>query len=268
MLTQLGLRHLSPLAGAAISVPTAALLMIVVGMVALSGQPIVWAAVPIFVAVGLLFPSAVTVLTFESNRMLGPVITGTLSNLAPIFAVTLAFVMLGEPLHATQLGGLAVIVAGVAMLTVSRGAAAGHWRSWYLLLPFLGAAMRGLVQPTIKLGLQIWPSPFAATLFSYTVSALIVLAAMRWRSGSFVAAAPLRGRLWFVGTGLSNGMAVLLMYAALARGPVALVSPLVATYPLVTVALSALVLGRSDGGWRLALAVALTVVGVALLLAG
>ena len=80
--------------------------------------------------------------------------------------------------------------------------------------------------------------------------------------------APLRGRLWFVGTGLCNGMAVLLMYAALARGPVALVSPLVATYPLVTVALSALVLGRSAGGLRLPFAVALTVAGVALLLAG
>ena len=175
MLTQLGLRDLPPLAGAAISVPTATVLMVVAGSVALWGQPVIWAAVPVFVAVGVIFPGMVTVLTFESNKVLGPVITGTLGNLAPIFAVTLAFVMLGEPLHPAQAGGLAVIVAGVALLTVSRGAAADRWWSWYLLIPIAGAVLRGLVQPTIKLGLHIWPSPFAATLVSYLVSTLVVL---------------------------------------------------------------------------------------------
>jgi drug/metabolite transporter (DMT)-like permease len=58
------------------------------------------------------------------------------------------------------------------------------------------------------------------------------------------------------------------MYAALAKGPVALVSPLVATYPLVTVAGSAIILGKTERSTRLASAVALTVAGVALLLAG
>jgi drug/metabolite transporter (DMT)-like permease len=100
------------------------------------------------------------------------------------------------------------------------------------------------------------------------VSAIVVIAAARVSSGQFVASAPLTGRLWFVGVGICNGLAVLLLYAALARGPVALVSPLVATYPVVTVAGSALILGRSDGGARLALAVSLTVAGVALLLVG
>ena len=58
------------------------------------------------------------------------------------------------------------------------------------------------------------------------------------------------------------------MYAALAQGPVVLVSPLVATYPLVTVVGTMLFLGRIDGGAQLAVAVALTVAGVALLLVG
>lgn len=103
---------------------------------------------------------------------------------------------------------------------------------------------------------------------SYIVSAIVVVTVARLSSGQLVGAAPWRGRLWFAGVGLCNGLAVLLLYAALARGPVALVSPLVATYPLVTVAGSALILGRSDGGARLALVVVLTVAGVALLLAG
>jgi uncharacterized membrane protein len=58
------------------------------------------------------------------------------------------------------------------------------------------------------------------------------------------------------------------MYAALGNGPVALVAPLVATYPLMTVGLSALVLGKVEGASRLATGTALTVAGVVFLLAG
>jgi drug/metabolite transporter (DMT)-like permease len=298
VLTQLGLRYLSPLSGAAIAIPSSTLLLICISPVALAGATVAWSAVAIFAAVGLLYPGAATLLTFAANRALGPVITATLGNLAPLFAVALAFVMLGEPLRLVQFGGLVAIVAGVVLLTAGHSAAGGRWRSWFLLLPLLAAAIRGFIQPVSKLGLEIWPSPFAASLTSYIVSAIVVitvarragerserparrpyrcarptlagtgLVGARVSSGQFVARAPLTGRLWFVGVGLCNGLAVLLLYAALARGPVALVSPLVATYPLVTVAGSALFLGRSDGGARLALAVALTVVGVALLLVG
>jgi drug/metabolite transporter (DMT)-like permease len=66
--------------------------------------------------------------------------------------------------------------------------------------------------------------------------------------------------------GVCNGLAVLLMYAALARGPVAIVSPLVATYPLVTVAASALARHAVGNQLRVTAGAALTVVGVALLL--
>jgi drug/metabolite transporter (DMT)-like permease len=88
----------------------------------------------------------------------------------------------------------------------------------------------------------------------------------RWPLAS-LASAP-RGLLWFAGVGWCNGIAALLMYAALSTGPVTLVSPLVATYPLVTVGLSLLMLRKIEISLRLALAVALTVAGVALLIAG
>jgi drug/metabolite transporter (DMT)-like permease len=68
--------------------------------------------------------------------------------------------------------------------------------------------------------------------------------------------------------GVLNGLAVLLLYAALANGPVALVAPLVATYPLVTIVGSKLLQGKIEGGPWLAIGVVLTVLGVVLLLAG
>jgi drug/metabolite transporter (DMT)-like permease len=265
-LTQFGLRDVAPAAGAAISIPTSALLFVAAAPIGLAGMSPVWTALPIFAAVGLFFPAAATLITFAANRRLGPVITGSLGNLAPVFAVLLAFVLLGEPLHLGQMVGLAVILAGVLVLTGPGGRPNAGWTSWYVLLPLVTAALRGFVQPVVKLGLALWPSPFAAVLVGYLVSAAVVVTALRLRTGRWRPQASARGLAWFAGVGVCNGLAVLLMYAALARGPVGVVSPLVATYPLVTVAASALARHAVDSQLRVALGAALTVVGVALLL--
>ena len=269
VLTHIGLRYIAPLSGAAISIPSSTLLFIAIAPIVLGGRPIIWAAVPVFAAIGLLYPATVTLLTFAANRALGPVITGALGNLAPLFAVGLAVLILGEPLLYSQIGGLVVTVAGVAILSVTRGREGiARWRSWALLLPLAAAAVRGFIQPSVKIGLAIWPSPFAAVLTSYIVSSLIIVGANRLQSGRFLAIAPLRGHLWFVLIGVLNGLAVLVLYAALANGPVALVAPLVATYPLVTIIGSKLLQEKIEGGPRLVIGAALTVLGVVLLLAG
>jgi drug/metabolite transporter (DMT)-like permease len=61
-------------------------------------------------------------------------------------------------------------------------------------------------------------------------------------------------------------LAVLTMYMALAGGAVAAVAPLVASYPVATLVFSALLLGHVVLNFRIVLGVAVTVVGVALLL--
>jgi len=265
-LTQFGLRDATPSAGAAISIPTSTLLFVLAAPVGLAGSSPQWAAVPVFACVGLLFPAAVTLITFEANRRLGPVVAGSLGNLAPVFAVLLAFLLLGEPLRVGQLLGLAVILAGIAALTAPARNQVTGWRSWYLVLPLAAAALRGFIQPVIKLGLAVWPSPFAAALIGYVVSSAVVVVTLRRRSGRWRPAVSRRAAGWFAGVGLCNGLAVLLMYAALARGPVSLVSPLVATYPLVTVIASALALRTVAFEVRTAMGATLTVAGVGLLL--
>jgi drug/metabolite transporter (DMT)-like permease len=268
VLTQFALRYVAPLPGAAISIPAFTFVFVCLSPLLLRGESIMWSAVPIFAAVGLVFPAVLTLLTFESNRLLRPVITGALGNLSPLFAVGFAVLLLDEPLRPLQLAGLVVIVAGILIMTVTQPRQIRDWRNWMLLLPLGAAALRGFIQPTIKLGLEIWPSPIAAGLTGYIVSALVVLIFARVKTGRFVAQAPLRGKLWFAAVGMSNGIGVLSMYAALGNGPVALVAPLVATYPLMTVGLGALVLRRVDGAARVGAATALTVAGVVLLLVG
>lgn len=265
---QFGLRTVEPLSGASISVPSFTLLFVLLSPLLLYGEPVVWRGAPIFAAVGLVFPALLTLLTFASNRRLGPVVTSTLGNLAPLFAVTLAVLVLHEPLKPLQLAGLAIAVIGAVIITVTRPRDFGDWRSWALLLPLGGAVLRGTVPPIVKLGLEIWPSPLWACLIGYIISSAVVLMVQRIRKGRFVAEAPWPGRLWFAVTGIFNGMSALTLFAAVRNGPITLVAPLVAIYPLVTVLLSAVVLKHVQVTARIVAGTMLTIGGVVLVLIG
>ncbi len=268
ILTQFGLKHVHPLSGAAISIPAFTLVFLIASPLLLAGETVVWSAVPIFAAVGLVFPALLTLLTFASNRALGPIVTASLGNISPLFAVLLAVVLLNEPLRLLQFAGLLLSIGGVLVITVTRTEQMRDWRTWALLMPLGAAALRGIIPPVIKIGLEIWPSPIAAGLTGYICSTFVVLLVEKVRNGRFIVQAPHAGRLWFAATGISNGVGTILFYVALGHGPVSVVAPLVATYPLVTVGLSALVLGRMAGGLRLAAGSALTVTGVVLILVG
>jgi drug/metabolite transporter (DMT)-like permease len=265
---QFGLRYVEPLSGAALSVPSFTLLFLILSPLILAGEPVVWQGLPIFIAIGLFFPAMLTFLTFASNRALGPVITSTLGNLAPVFAVTLALVFLHEPLRHLQLIGLVIAVIGAVVITMKRAGTSAHWRSAVLLLPLGAALVRGLTPPLVKLGLQVWPSPLWACLIGYITSSIVVLSVQRLRKGRFVAEAPLPGRIWFAITGIANGLSVLTLFAAVRNGPITLVAPLLAIYPLVTVVLTAIMLRHIEIGLRIVVGAVLTVAGVALVLAG
>jgi drug/metabolite transporter (DMT)-like permease len=266
VVTQFGLRHVSPRRGALVSIPTSALLLWLVAPLLLSPAGARLDATAIFLAVGLLFPAGVTLLTFMANRRMGPSVTGALGNLTPLIAITLAVLLFGETLRPLHALGIAIIVAGVTVLSIDRRWAGGRWPVWLIALPLAAAAIRGAVQPITKLGLALWPDPFAATLLGYSVSSLVVGALALTTPAPAPQGDPRRGTAWFAAVGLCNGVAVLLLYAALAHGPVALVSPLVATYPLVTLVLSALCFRAARIAPRQMLGVAVTVIGIAVLL--
>ena len=266
VLAQLALRWMPPRLGAAVSIPTSTLLFW--GLTPFSVDPADFdlRAAGLFAAVGLLFPAAVTLLNFESNRLMGPNIAGAVTGSSPLFAVLLAVMLLGEHVRFWQLAGIAAIVGGVVLMYT------GQWQAFtvgglcLLALPLGASALRGFVQPVIRLGLERWPNPIAAVVIGYTVSSavLILSALVPCRKGE--QRFDRRGALWFAAVGVCNGSAVLSMYAALGRGPVALVSPLIATHPLVTLLLSLRFLKHERVDARLAAAVAMTVGGVALLL--
>lgn len=268
VLTQIGLRHIDPVRGAMISVPSAALLFWMLSFWMLDWGGFDPDATWIFAGVGLLFPAAVTLLSFEANRHMGPNVTGSLGNLTPVFAVALAVLTLGEIPSALQLLGIAVILTGVMLLSWRDGGPGGRWPIWLIALPLIAAMVRGAAQPVVKLGFTTWDAPFAAALIGYTVSGLVLISSgwlrIRRQPNAFTRTA-FRA---FALAGVSNGMAIMMMYSALAQGSVTLVSPLIATYPIMTLGLSLVMVSGTRATPRLVLGVAATVAGVVVLLIG
>jgi drug/metabolite transporter (DMT)-like permease len=260
-----GLRYTTPLAGAAIGVPSTTLMFWCLAPFLLDTSAFDLTAAGIFALVGLFFPAAATLLTYTGNQRMGPTITSSVSCTTPMFALSGAILFLGETLTEGNVLGTAVIVLGMLVLTWTGGTRARSWPLWAIALPFGAAAIRALAQILTKAGLTLWSSPYAAVLIGYSISAAVILIAAR--AGGAPKVADRRAVPWFVATGFLNGGGLLLMYVALAKGRVSLVSPIAATYPLFTLALSLLFLRHDRVTPRMAAGAVLTVAGVAVLLA-
>lgn len=263
--TRQGLRYTSPAAGAAIGVPSSTLLFWCLAPFMLDFADIDLAAAGVFALVGLFFPAAVTLMTYTGNQRMGPTITAAVSCTTPLFALSGAVLFLGERLTAGNVLGTGAIVFGMLALTWRGSALKRDWPLWVLGLTIAAAGLRALAQVVTKAGLALWSSPYAATLIGYTVSAMVILVAMRLRGPH--APTDRRATPWFFATGILNGASLFLMYTALAGGKVALVSPIVATYPLLTLVLSMFILRQERVNQRIAFGAVLTVAGVAVLLA-
>ena len=266
IVTQFGLRHATTHTGATISLTTTFIVWCALAPFLLDVSAWHVGAVAIFAIVGAFYPAAVTVLTYESNRLLGPTLTGTVSSTAPLFAIALAVLVLGEELTAAVVIGGLTIVSALVLLSWHRPASTQT--GWRLLLPLAGAALRGLAQTLTKLGLALWPNPFAATLIGYTVSGAAIWGLRITRRKEPRDRVTAAACAWFVAAGVLNGGAVLLMYHALRNGRVGIVAPIVALYPLFTMLFSALFLKTEPLGSRTLIGALVAVAGVIVLVAG
>lgn len=258
-----GLRHLDSRSATLVTIGTATALYWVASPWFLERHFWLSPAIALFALIGLFRPALSGNLAMAGTHHLGPTISSTLAATAPLFGVALGVVMLGEDPGAGVLIGTIAIVSGVALLS-RRGASAGAWPWWALLLPIGAALLRSLAQALAKLGMQTLPSPFFVGLVGYTVSFVVVLAYQGRRDRPVAEVVRSPGLAWMIASGVCYGFAILSLNFALACGRLVVVAPIVACSPLFTLLLGVLVFRERGIGVRVAAAVLLIVPGVVL----
>jgi drug/metabolite transporter (DMT)-like permease len=236
---RVGLRDGGDAGGAALATVLAAL---GVALVAATFRHDVHHLWPFFLA-GLLAPGASQVLFTLGVREIGASRTSVAVGAAPLAAVAIALVFLGEPVRAPLVVGALAVVAGGAVLAAERDRP-GHLRG------------RGLLFAVA-----------AATHASPESAAAATLVAGTFVAAAWARRAPTRRELKRLApAGVLFGLSYVCLFEAYWRGRVTVVSPLVATESLWGVALSVLLIRHTEGmGRRLALGALLIVVGGAVI---
>ena len=215
-----------------------------------------------FLLAGLVAPGLARLMFFVGIDRIGVARAFSLMATAPLFAVLIAMAVLGERPTPLLLAGAVAIVGG-SMLLARRSQHELPWRRRDMIFPALGALGFALRDNLSRWGLRDYDDSLAAA-----AAATVTSLAFMW---GCAAAARTRLRLpgaslgFFALSGLCEGSAYLLMWRALSIGEVSVVSPLVNAHSIVAIALAAIFLRDLERvTWRIVLASALIVAGVAL----
>jgi drug/metabolite transporter (DMT)-like permease len=208
-----------------------------------------------FLLAGLLSPGAAQIFVTIAIRDSGSSRVSMIFGMAPLVSVTIALIFLNEPVSGPLLVGAVLIVAGGVLLARERDRPA-HLNRLGLVFAFAGAtlfAIRDNLVRHLAVGNTAVPPAVAAAAALLGGTVLIAVWARRGLS---------RRWLPFLPAGVLFGASYVSLFEAYYRGRVTIVAPLVAIESLAGVALSALLLRRSElVGKRLVVSGALIVAG-------
>jgi drug/metabolite transporter (DMT)-like permease len=242
---------------------TTAFLMVVIAFaVALAAIPVTGAGGIAscwpFLLAGIVAPGLSQVLFALAVRDAGPARASVAVGMAPLVSVAIALTLLDEPAKPLLLVGAVAIVLGGVVLALE-GTRPAHVRLLGLVFAFatmvLFATRDSLIR-RLSIDTDIDAAvAAAATLGSGSLVILLslVLARRPLAPGRVAAVLP---------TGLTYGLSYVLLFEAFYRGRVSVVSPLIATESLWTVALALVFLRRHEHvGLRLVTGALLVVAG-------
>ena len=179
----------------------------------------------IFLGAGLMVLGLARFFIFKGMKRLGASISFSLINIAPLFAISFAFLFLDERPTLTNLFGALFIVVGVVFLSW-RGPTK-TWNSRDLIFPIAAALQFAVRDNLVCYGLLIIHSPVLGAAISATTSVLAIgifyfagAGRLRWTRENRM------DLLFFLASGFMNFLSYLLMYTALSLERVAIVSPL------------------------------------------
>lgn len=207
---------------------------------------------------------------WQGVHRVGASVNTAVVNSRPLFATALGYLFLAESLPPAAVLGVVVLVAGLALIGLSRGGDVRGWAAPSLLFPLAAALLFASGNVLRRYALSRTAIPLFEGIAINAVGGLVVLGAYVLVSGRLsVLRAPRRAYAWFTLTSLSTAGALLALFFALERARVAIVDSIAGTAPLFTLALAAVFLGDVERVTRRLVAGAvLVVVGVVLIVGG
>ncbi|HEX9663903.1 MAG TPA: EamA family transporter, partial [Candidatus Binatia bacterium] len=190
-----------------------------------------WIAVAIFCIVGT-FQMGVRLLAYTGVLKIGTSRSGSLQSIGPLFSAAIAISILDEPVTMLIIAGTFLVVGGIVLVSWKAEREVPSFRWWYMLLPVGAACLTGMNHPLRRYAFSLSDEPLFFSAFMGLVS-LVGFAVYRWAS-------PHKQRLdWsrkalgpFLWTGIFETLSIVLIMASLSVGPVVVVAPIAATYPV------------------------------------
>lgn len=222
-----------------------------------------------FAAAGVSGSLLARLVGMKSVKAIGASRTSPIMASNVFVASLLAIALFGERLTGMHLVGIVLIVGGVAIITyeTSRGAdpdASLRELGAPVVLPIIAAVLLGFEPIFITLGLAGGTAILPGLAIKAT-AATVGFITYLWlieelRLGAFTWG---RNMPWYLGAGVTSGVGIAALFAALDIAPVVIVIPLIQTSPLIVVVLSLAFLPR-----RLELITPRLVVGAVVVVVG
>ena len=216
-----------------------------------SGSAILW-----FVLLGLIqFPGG-RFLNYTGIRLAGVARTTSISGTSPLFAALLAILFLGEQVRSSILSGTLAVAVGLALVMSQRGVfsstqsqevqPSGTGRvAVGLLCAVAAAAAYGMAHAMARYVVtQAAPAPVTAAYSLFFGTLLLFFISVPHLKRDLQA--PRRALIMMILAGICSSFGLLLMYTALARAPVILATPIMASYPLIAMTFTHLFLQQLE----------------------
>lgn len=204
-----------------------------------------------FGAAGIVGTILGRILFFSGIQRVGANRAEAIKGSMPLHATVLAIVLLGEHVSGLQLGGIALIVVGIALMSLEgRANTTGDGEpvsQAALALPLLAAVFYGLEPIFATVGLQAGTDVLVGLAIKTVTAFVAYLAYLRWRNQVPSVAELRAGRIqWYLLAGLANTGFLLAYYAGLSVSRVSVVVPIMYTSPFLVILLSAIFLRRLE----------------------
>lgn len=255
ILIRVGLQHVAP--------PVATFMTVVVGAVLICGiafalnfeeiTNLTLRDFGVITVMGILAYPMARVFTNSGISMVGATRAVPVTSTQPLIAFGIGVLLLGETPNLLVTIGTPLIVGGLLLVMLPRpqaravqAASGGPVRNLGYLLALCGAASFATRDSISRQFVTGVIPPFVASGFALAIGGAILFAIARKGILSSLRDAPPKYLAICAGAGVLQGFAVAMLFHALSRAPVTIVSPIHASQPIIALALAYIFLRRVE----------------------